>query len=246
MLGWREELWECLAGWTHGSQQAAFSRDHAAGKALASLFSEHVKANLDERRRSPAAGSEDATAGLLRTEVEGTLLDDDQIVSILQGSLSKWDAKILPAPQPLPRYNLVPRRPCPPIRDLGDITRWQAGLVDNDADGLPDDVAWPIVLTAKPSIHTVLAACHLSAGLALQSAGLSLPLVLTAEQVEMDQACLLVGGRSAKDSGQLYLTPQGSAVLSGTGPQTVKAAAALARSRRAMTGIHLNRLGLIS
>ena len=42
MLGWPERLWECLGGWVHGSQQAAFSKDSAAGKALASLFSEHV------------------------------------------------------------------------------------------------------------------------------------------------------------------------------------------------------------
>ncbi len=80
-LGWREEQWECLGGWTHGNQQAAFSRDPAAGRALAKLLSEHVKANLDEHRSSP---SDDVTCALLATSVDGALLDDDQIVSVLR------------------------------------------------------------------------------------------------------------------------------------------------------------------
>lgn len=84
MLGWPEQLWECLGGWVHGSQQAAFNKDSAAGKALASLFSEHVKANLNMRRAIPSDTTADATDALLATEVDGTRLDDDQIVSILR------------------------------------------------------------------------------------------------------------------------------------------------------------------
>lgn len=83
LLGWPEQQWECLGGWTHGTQQAAFSRDQAAGKALASLFSEHVKANLDMHRASPGDVA-DATDALLRTNIDGERLDDDQIVSILR------------------------------------------------------------------------------------------------------------------------------------------------------------------
>ncbi len=30
LLGWPEQQWECLAGWVHGNQQAAFSRDPVA------------------------------------------------------------------------------------------------------------------------------------------------------------------------------------------------------------------------
>jgi cytochrome P450 len=80
-LGWREEQWECLGGWTHGNQLAAFRRDPAAGRALAKLLSEHVKANLEEHRASP---SDDVTCALLATSVDGALLDDDQIVSVLR------------------------------------------------------------------------------------------------------------------------------------------------------------------
>lgn len=83
VLGWPEQQWECLGGWVHGSQQTAFSREPGAGKALASLFSAHVKANLELHRASPNDVA-DATDALLRTEVDGVRLDDDQIVSVLR------------------------------------------------------------------------------------------------------------------------------------------------------------------
>ncbi len=83
LLGWPEQQWDCLGGWVHGGQQAAFNRDPAAGKALASLFSEHVKANLDKHRASPNDVA-DATDALLSTEGDGVRFDDDQIVSILR------------------------------------------------------------------------------------------------------------------------------------------------------------------
>lgn len=83
VLGWPEQQWECLGGWTHDSQLAALNSVPGAGKALASLFSEHVKANLALHRASPNDVA-DATDALLRTEVDGVRLDDDQIVSVLR------------------------------------------------------------------------------------------------------------------------------------------------------------------
>lgn len=83
MLGWSDEQWECLGGWVHGSQQAAFTKDSAAGKALANLFSEHVKTNLKKRRTSPAEVP-DASDVLMNTEVDGVRLEDEQIVSLLR------------------------------------------------------------------------------------------------------------------------------------------------------------------
>lgn len=82
-LGWPEQQWEFLGGWVHGNQQAAFKKDPVTGKALAGLFSEHVKANLSTRRAAPNDVS-DATDALLNTKVDGVRLDDDQIVSILR------------------------------------------------------------------------------------------------------------------------------------------------------------------
>jgi cytochrome P450 len=82
-LGWPEDLWECLGGWTHGNQQAAFTRDPAAGRALAKLLAEHVRSNLDEHRQTHRAAP-DVTDALLATEVDGVRLDDDAIVSLLR------------------------------------------------------------------------------------------------------------------------------------------------------------------
>lgn len=82
-LGWPDQQWECLAGWAHDNQQAAFSEDPIAGKALADLFSKHVKANIDMHRASQDDLT-DATNALLRAEVGDKRLTDDQIVSILR------------------------------------------------------------------------------------------------------------------------------------------------------------------
>lgn len=83
MLGWPEHQWEFLSDWVHGNQQVALSGDHAKGKALADRFSARVRANLDEHRANPGQ-SRSATGRLLRTEVAGQLLNDEQIVSILR------------------------------------------------------------------------------------------------------------------------------------------------------------------
>ena len=83
LLGWREEQWECLAGWTHGNQASALNKDRAAGKALHELLSGHVKENLERQRANPA-DSDNAMARLLGIEVEGEPFDDDQIVSVLR------------------------------------------------------------------------------------------------------------------------------------------------------------------
>ncbi len=81
-LGWPEDQWESLGGWTHGNQQAAFTRDRAAGKALASLLAEHVKANLDVHRTPDEVS--DVTDALLATDVDGQRLNDEQIISTLR------------------------------------------------------------------------------------------------------------------------------------------------------------------
>lgn len=83
MLGWPDEQWKYLAGWAHGTQHVAFTKDPVAGKALAELFDKHVKINL-EKYRSSEANVDNATTALLKTEVNGKRLDDEQIVSILR------------------------------------------------------------------------------------------------------------------------------------------------------------------
>lgn len=82
-LGWPDEQWKCLAGWIHGNQDTAFNQDPVTGKALAELFAEHVKANLDSHRASPEHAG-DATSALLRIEIDGKTFSDDEIISVLR------------------------------------------------------------------------------------------------------------------------------------------------------------------
>jgi len=83
MLGWPDQQWEALADWVKGNEQVALNADMAAGKVLAECFAGQVKTNLDMHR---AAGdfSDDATDALLRTEVNGKRLSDDEITAILR------------------------------------------------------------------------------------------------------------------------------------------------------------------
>jgi len=82
-LGWPEKQWECLAGWVHGNQQAALNEDSVAGKNLAELFAEHVRANLHSHRTSHN-DEDDATEALMRAEANGEKFSNEQIVSILR------------------------------------------------------------------------------------------------------------------------------------------------------------------
>jgi cytochrome P450 len=82
-LGWPERQWECLSGWVHGNQQAALNKDPATGKKLAQFFSEHTKVNLD-KHRTFSGDTVGVTGRLLKTEVDGARLSDDQIVSVLR------------------------------------------------------------------------------------------------------------------------------------------------------------------
>jgi len=83
-LGWPLDTWDKLQGWTHGNQQAAFSRDREAGKALATEYPGYVMQALDARRTEGAAASNDLTSSLMVVEVGGKRLRDEDIVSILR------------------------------------------------------------------------------------------------------------------------------------------------------------------
>ncbi len=82
-LGWPEQQWDILGGWTHGNQQAAFTQDPSAGRALAGLLGEHVRGNLQSHRRASGDGI-DVTHALLTIDVNGERYDDDALVSIVR------------------------------------------------------------------------------------------------------------------------------------------------------------------
>jgi cytochrome P450 len=105
-LGWPLDIWEHLRGWMHGNQQVAFSRDRAAGKVLAATMtgyvqdaldrrresgeeamesvSHYVKEAMEERREHDAQPTDDITARIMATEVNGKRLSDEEIVSVLR------------------------------------------------------------------------------------------------------------------------------------------------------------------
>ncbi|MCO5175534.1 MAG: cytochrome P450 [Thermomicrobiales bacterium] len=82
-LGWRADRWEHLHGWTHGNQQASLSRDREASAALAQEFTSIVEEELADRRRIGRTAS-DLTSTLMSTTVNGQVISDDDIVSILR------------------------------------------------------------------------------------------------------------------------------------------------------------------
>jgi cytochrome P450 len=83
-LGWPPETWERLHGWTHGNQQASFSRDRELGARIAREYAEHVRQTLRARRDGEVEAGDDVTTGLMETTVNGEPLSDDDIVSILR------------------------------------------------------------------------------------------------------------------------------------------------------------------
>jgi cytochrome P450 len=83
-LGWPEGTWEQLHGWTHGNQEASLSRSREDGARLASEFAGYVMSEVRRRRDAGAAAPDDITTSLMRIKVEGRLLSDEEIVSILR------------------------------------------------------------------------------------------------------------------------------------------------------------------
>lgn len=83
-MGWPEEDWEFLRGWTHGSQRVAFAQNREAGAALAYSFGEFVKRGLQTRRDSSVETDDDLLSRLMATEVAGNALSDEEIISLLR------------------------------------------------------------------------------------------------------------------------------------------------------------------
>lgn len=80
-LGWPTRLWEPLARWTKESYQATLSQDRPALSKLAREFEAIIDAMLEERS---AHCERDTTADLMRDEVWGRPLSNEEIASILR------------------------------------------------------------------------------------------------------------------------------------------------------------------
>ncbi len=83
-LGWPAESWEYLRGWTHGNQEEALSRDRETGAALAHAFADYVMETLRVHREAGGDVRDDRITRLMATTVEGVILSDADIVSLLR------------------------------------------------------------------------------------------------------------------------------------------------------------------
>ncbi|MFO1207287.1 MAG: cytochrome P450 [Burkholderiales bacterium] len=83
-LGWPADLHEPLRVWTRKNQEATLAQDRDAMNAVARELTGYVEELLRERRGQGAQGPDDITTSLLRLEVSGKPLRDEEIVSILR------------------------------------------------------------------------------------------------------------------------------------------------------------------
>lgn len=83
-LGWPAALHEPLLQWVRKNHAATLTRDTAAMAAIALEFDVYIGDLLDARRAAGQAAPDDITTDLLRQEIDGRPLGDDEIVSILR------------------------------------------------------------------------------------------------------------------------------------------------------------------
>ncbi|MCC6264366.1 MAG: cytochrome P450 [Bryobacterales bacterium] len=83
-MGWPEALNEPLRTWTRRNHQATLAADREAMAAVAMEFDSYIRDILAERRAAGDAAPDDLTARLMRERVEGRLLTDAEIVSIVR------------------------------------------------------------------------------------------------------------------------------------------------------------------
>ena len=83
-LGWPLEMCEPLRLWTQKNHQATFAQDRTAMAEVAKEFEGYVHELLQIRRAAGAQASDDITSSLLRQQVQGRPLRDEEIVSIVR------------------------------------------------------------------------------------------------------------------------------------------------------------------
>lgn len=83
-LGWPPVLHAPLLEWVNRNHEATLAGDAGAMAAVALEFDGYISDLLDARRASGAAALDDITTDLLRQEIDGRRLGDDEIVSILR------------------------------------------------------------------------------------------------------------------------------------------------------------------
>ena len=83
-LGWPPSTQGFLIDWINRSSAATRAQDRPAQVSAAEEFERFIAERLEERRQSSAAGDQDVTASLMHEEVNGRLLSDAEVASILR------------------------------------------------------------------------------------------------------------------------------------------------------------------
>jgi cytochrome P450 len=83
-LGWPSKMHETLRQWTQKNQTATRAQDRATLAAIAHEFTAHIDDLLRIRREAGVRAPDDVTGDLLRAQVGGRPLRDDEIASVLR------------------------------------------------------------------------------------------------------------------------------------------------------------------
>lgn len=83
-MGWPDSLHEPLRQWTKRNRDATLAQDREAMDAIALQFDGYISAMLAERRKAGDRAPDDLTSALLRERIEGRLLSNEEIVSIVR------------------------------------------------------------------------------------------------------------------------------------------------------------------
>jgi cytochrome P450 len=83
-LGWSTELAEPVSQWTRRNREAILAHDRSALAEIASEFESRIARLFEERRRASASSPSDITSALMRVQVNGKPLTDEELTSILR------------------------------------------------------------------------------------------------------------------------------------------------------------------
>ncbi|WP_372966549.1 cytochrome P450 [Marinobacter sp.] len=83
-MGWPENLHQPLADWVQKNHQATLARDRQAMAEVAQEFDGYIRDLLNTRRQAGGQAPNDVTTSLMREQVNGKPMTDEQLISLLR------------------------------------------------------------------------------------------------------------------------------------------------------------------
>lgn len=83
-LGWPDDMHDSLRDWMQLNHAATLAQDRPKMDEIARQFEGYISGLLEERRGAGEAAPDDVTTDLMRAQVFGRLIRDDEIISILR------------------------------------------------------------------------------------------------------------------------------------------------------------------